>query len=73
MATMKDVAELAGVSLGTVSRVINKAPGIKPKTLTKVQEAIDHLNYVPDEYARGMKLNRSNTVALIIPTIWHPT
>lgn len=72
MATMKDVAELAGVSLGTVSRVINKVEGIKPTTLAKVQEAIQQLNYVPDEYARGMKLNRTNTVALIVPTIWHP-
>lgn len=72
MATMKDVAELAGVSLGTVSRVINKAEGIKPLTLSKVTKAIEQLNYIPDEYARGMKLNRSNTVALIIPTIWHP-
>lgn len=72
MATMKDVAELAGVSLGTVSRVINKAQGIKPQTLEKVNAAIEKLNYVPDEYARGMKLNRTNTVALIVPTIWHP-
>lgn len=72
MATMKDVAELAGVSLGTVSRVINKAQGIKPLTLSKVNEAIEQLQYVPDEYARGMKLNHSNTVALIVPTIWHP-
>ncbi|MBK0348241.1 LacI family DNA-binding transcriptional regulator [Aerococcaceae bacterium zg-ZJ1578] len=72
MATMKDVAELAGVSLGTVSRVINHAPGIKPITLAKVEAAIQQLAYVPDEYARGMKLNRTNTVALIVPTIWHP-
>ena len=72
MATMKDVAELAGVSLGTVSRVINKAQGIKPQTLEKVNAAIEKLNYIPDQYARGMKLNRTNTVALIVPTIWHP-
>lgn len=72
MATMKDVAERAGVSLGTVSRVINNAQGIKPQTLQKVQEAIEALNYLPDEYARGMKLNKTNTVALIVPTVWHP-
>lgn len=69
---MKDVAELAGVSLGTVSRVINKASGIKPQTLSKVHDAIERLNYIPDEYARAMKLNKTNTVALIVPTIWHP-
>ncbi|GHN18024.1 LacI family transcriptional regulator [Lactobacillus delbrueckii] len=71
MATMKDVAREAGVSLGTVSRVINHAAGIKPATLEKVKAAIEKLNYVPDQYARGMKLNRSYTVALMVPTIWN--
>lgn len=70
-ATMKDVAILAGVGVGTVSRVVN---GIKVKddTYEKVQEAIKTLNYQPDEYARGLKTNRSNTIALIIPSIWNP-
>ncbi len=70
--TMKDVAQLAGVSVGTVSRVINQEPGIKKVTLEKVQQAIADLHYVPDAYARGMKTNRTDTVALIVPTIWHP-
>lgn len=70
--TMKDVAKLAGVSVGTVSRVINKEQGIKEVTLQKVQQAIDELGYIPDVYARGMKKNRTETVALIIPTVWHP-
>lgn len=72
MATMKDVAQRAGVSLGTVSRVINKAPGIKPTTLAKVDRAIKELNYIPDEYARGLKTQSSKTVALIVPSIWNP-
>lgn len=69
--TMKDVAALAGVGVGTVSRVIN---GVKVKEVTKekVMAAISELNYEPDEYARGMKTNSSNTIALILPTIWHP-
>lgn len=70
--TMKDVAKLAGVSVGTVSRVINGESGIKELTLSKVNAAIQELNYIPDAYARGMKKNRTETVALIIPTIWHP-
>ena len=53
--TMKDVALEAGVSVGTVSRVINKEQGIKEVTLKKVQQAIEKLSYVPDEYARGLK------------------
>lgn len=72
MATMKDVAQRAGVSLGTVSRVINKASGIKPTTLAKVEQAIKELNYIPDEYARGLKTQSSKTVALIVPSIWNP-
>ena len=69
--TMKDVAVLAGVAVGTVSRVIN---GIKVKESTrmKVESAIKELNYEPDDYARGLKMNRTKTVALILPTIWHP-
>ena len=70
--TMKDVASRAGVSVGTVSRVINNEKGIKKVTLKKVQEAIEELNYIPDNYARGLKTNKSNNIALIIPTIWHP-
>lgn len=70
--TMKDVARMAGVSVGTVSRVINHEDGIKEKTLAKVNEAIKTLNYVPDVYARIMKTNRTETIALIVPSIWHP-
>lgn len=70
-ATMKDVASLAGVGVGTVSRVINGVK-VKDNTKTRVLAAIQELNYEPDEYARGLKTNRSHTIALIIPTIWHP-
>ena len=71
-ATMKDVATLAGVGVGTVSRVINKNETVKPDTLRRVERAIKELNYEPNEYARGMKTRFTNTVALIIPTVWHP-
>ncbi|HFU3891680.1 TPA: LacI family DNA-binding transcriptional regulator [Streptococcus suis] len=70
--TMKDVAKLAGVSVGTVSRVINQEQGIKEITLKKVQQAIDELGYIPDVYARGMKKNKTETIALIVPSVWHP-
>ena len=46
--TMKDVALEAGVSVGTVSRVINKEKGIKEVTLKKVEQAIKTLNYIQD-------------------------
>lgn len=69
---MKDVAQRAGVSVGTVSRVINHVPGVKKSTLVKVEEAIKELNYIPDEYARGLKTKSSRTIALILLSIWHP-
>lgn len=69
---MKDVAALAGVGVGTVSRVINGNPSVKESTLKKVEAAIKELNYTPNEYARGMKTEFTNTIALIIPTVWHP-
>lgn len=70
-ATIKDVAKHAGVGVGTVSRVINGVR-VKESTLSKVTQSIQALGYEPDIYARGMKTNRSNTIALIVPTIWHP-
>lgn len=72
MATMKDVAKLAKVGVGSVSRVLNDAPGVKPATKKRVEVAIKKLGYVRDDYARGLKTNRSQTIALILPTVWHP-
>ena len=55
-----------------MSRVINQEQGIKEITLKKVQQAIDELGYIPDVYARGMKKNKTETIALIVPSVWHP-
>lgn len=71
MTTIKDVAKEAGVSVGTVSNVINNVQ-VKPATKDKVEEAIKKLKYEPNIYARGFKTNKTNTVAVILPTIWNP-
>ncbi|MFP2506817.1 LacI family DNA-binding transcriptional regulator [Buttiauxella gaviniae] len=55
MASLKDVARLANVSLMTVSRVLNDPKRVKPETLSRVQEAILQLNYVPDLSARQVR------------------
>lgn len=64
--TMRDVALRAGVALGTVSKVINGIP-VSEKNRLKVEEAIASLNYEVNTYARGLKTQKSNLVALIIP------
>jgi LacI family transcriptional regulator len=72
MPSIKDVANLAGVAVGTVSRVINNAGAVKPDTRKKVKAAIEELNYVPNEVARNFKMQKSKMVALMLPSIWHP-
>ncbi|CAH1215409.1 HTH-type transcriptional regulator DegA [Paenibacillus plantiphilus] len=72
MASIKDVAGLAGVAVGTVSRVINHSGAVKPETRRKVEEAIKRLNYIPNEIARNFKMQKSKMVALLLPTISHP-
>ncbi|WP_410513494.1 LacI family DNA-binding transcriptional regulator [Paenibacillus sp. BR2-3] len=72
MSSIKDVASLAGVAVGTVSRVINNTGAVKPVTRDKVKAAIEALNYVPNEVARNFKMQRSKMIALLLPSIWHP-
>ncbi|GBD67308.1 LacI family DNA-binding transcriptional regulator [Tetragenococcus halophilus] len=71
MANMNDVAKLAGVSRGTVSNYIN---GVKVKAVLaeRIEVAIKELNYVPNQSARALKKQTSDTVAFILPTIWTP-
>ncbi len=52
--TIEHVAEMAGVSRQTVSRVINNSPNVKPAVKERIQQAIDHLGYVPNIAARRM-------------------
>ncbi|XJZ28628.1 LacI family DNA-binding transcriptional regulator [Bacillota bacterium Lsc_1132] len=72
MPNIKDVANLAGVGVGTVSRVINNHSNVTPETIKKVNDAIKQLNYIPNEVARNFKMQKSKMVALLLPSIWHP-
>ncbi len=67
--TIKDVAELAGVSTATVSRVINNEKGIKQVTRSRVLEAISKSGYRVNTIARSLKTRRSKTIGLITPEI----
>ncbi|MGA5553586.1 LacI family DNA-binding transcriptional regulator [Streptomyces lavendulocolor] len=65
--TLEEVAALAGVGRGTVSRVVNNAPGVKEATRLLVQQAIDRLGYVPNRAARALAASRADAVALVVP------
>jgi len=63
--TIDDVAEKAGVSIKTVSRVVNKEPNVRERTREKVLEAIKALNYRPNQSARGLAGRRSYLIGLL--------
>ena len=72
MATIVDVAKIAGVTPTTVSRVINNRGYISEKTKKKVFEAMKELNYQPNEIARSLTKKKTNTIGIIVPHISHP-
>lgn len=68
-AKINDVAELAGVSTKTVSRVLNNEPNVRTETREKVRKAVAELNYVPDFSARSLAGQRSYMIALFYDTV----
>jgi LacI family transcriptional regulator len=66
MAGVKDVAALAGVSLGTVSNVLNRPDRVSPATRTKVEQAMTELGFVRNEAARHLRSGRSSTLAYVM-------
>ncbi|MFC5183421.1 LacI family DNA-binding transcriptional regulator [Actinomadura harenae] len=64
--TLEEVAALAGVGRGTVSRVINGSPRVSPRARDAVLAAIDELGYVPNRAARALVTRRTETVALVV-------
>lgn len=69
MPSIKDVARLAGVSVTTVSRVMNNRGYISEKTRNKVKNAMEELNYHPNEIAKSLFRQKSNIIGLILPDI----
>lgn len=67
--TIKDIAKHAGVSVATVSRVVNGFPGVSPATMDRVNKAIADLNYVPNATARSLKIDRTNLLAMLVSNI----
>jgi DNA-binding LacI/PurR family transcriptional regulator len=71
-ATIRDVAKLAGVGLGTVSRVLNNSPLVSEKTRQRVLETIEELNYTPSPIARRLSTGKTQTIAVITPFFTRP-
>ncbi len=69
---LNDVAKAAGVSPTTVSRVLNNRGYISEKTRKKVKDAMEELNYYPNEIARSLFINKSFLIGLIFPTTSNP-
>lgn len=72
MATMKDVARLAGVSTSTVSYVINNNRFVSPAVREKVTSAVRQLNYAPSALARSLKLNQTRTIGMLLTASSNP-
>lgn len=62
-----DIAELAGVSIATVSRVLNDSPNVAEKTKLRVRQIMDEQGYIPSGFSRGLGLNNLKTIGLVCP------
>lgn len=72
MATIRDVAKLAGISISTVSRYLNKTGYVNADTERNIKNAIEKLNFSPSVVARGLAGKSTRTFALILPDITNP-
>ncbi|MGO1837946.1 MAG: LacI family DNA-binding transcriptional regulator [Candidatus Microbacterium stercoravium] len=70
--SIREVANLAGVSVGTVSNVLNRPTAVAPRTVDRVRRAIDELGYVRNDAARQLRAGRSTTVGLIVLDAQNP-
>jgi LacI family transcriptional regulator len=72
MVKLTDVAHHAGVSAGTVSRVLSGEPSVSPALVEAVQKAIADLGYRPNKLARGLRRQRTQTLGFVVPDITNP-
>ena len=71
-ASVVDVAARAGVSVGTVSNVLNRPERVAPSTRERVLQAIDELGFVRNEAARQLRAGRSRTIGLVVLDVRNP-
>lgn len=70
--TIYDIANESGVSVSTVSRVLNNSPSVSEKKFNRVKEVIDKYNFTPNSLARGLTSKQTMTLGVIIPDISNP-
>ncbi|WP_251026771.1 MULTISPECIES: LacI family DNA-binding transcriptional regulator [unclassified Bacillus (in: firmicutes)] len=69
MVTIKDVAKQAGVSVATVSRILNNLPGYSEKTKQRVEQVIESIGYQPNAVARGLINRETKTIGVLVPDV----
>jgi len=67
--SLKEIADICGVSIATVSRVINNNGRFSDETAEKVRKVIEEHNYQPNQIAKGLRTNKVNIVGAIVPDI----
>src|SRR6202035_1974655 len=72
MATMKQIAKMARVSIGTVSHVLNNSAGVREPVRKRVLEAVQAARYQPNQLARGLRRDKTDMIGMIIPDITNP-
>ncbi|MFA7370533.1 MAG: LacI family DNA-binding transcriptional regulator [Sphaerochaetaceae bacterium] len=72
MATIRDIAKLAGVSKTTVARALNNDGYVKEETKKRIEKAVKELNYTPNHIAKVMRTNKSATIGIFIPDYANP-
>jgi DNA-binding LacI/PurR family transcriptional regulator len=72
MPNMKQIAQMAGVSLGTVSHVINNSARVREPLRRRVLDAVDALRYQPSALARGLRRDKTNMIGMVIPDVTNP-
>ena len=72
MAGIKDVAKMAGVGVGTVSRMLNDSGYVSLDTRAKIEAAMKELNYTPNELARNLYYKKSGIIAVLVPNVSNP-
>lgn len=69
--TLKELSKRLNISVSTVSRALNDHPDISPATIKKVKNLAKELNYIPNLFAKGFRVKKTNTLGVVVPNICH--